>query len=254
VENVEAIIEEYDVILDCTDNIETKYILNDACYLAEKTLVQVGIYQWEGQLRVMLAPQKGCLRCLWPSVPEPGCVGTCTDGGVLGVIPNIFGHLQAMEALRIILGMQSVFENEMLLFNIADFQFRRLKIRPDENCPLCSSGPSITSIAPEHYRPKVDYILSAPELSDEALRGFRLVDVREAQEAAQEPVRGFECELMPLSDFTEDQIPFDKDNKYLLICSKGVRSSRLAAMVREMGYDNVYSLKDGMSALKTLQK
>jgi adenylyltransferase/sulfurtransferase len=251
-DNAEEIIGDYDIVLDCTDSITAKYVLNDACFLLRKTLIQVGIYQWEGQLRVMVAGQKGCLRCLWPQVPEPGCVGTCVDGGVLGVIPNVFGHLQAMEALRIILQMQSVFDNELLMFNIADFQLRRLKIKPDVQCPLCGSTPSIDALDLRQYQPPADYIVDVGSLTSDEFRKYVLVDVREHQERVMDPLEGFASEHMPLSEFTEEAIAFEKDRPYLLFCSAGIRSSRLAVMMHEMGYPCVFSVKDGIGAIRDL--
>lgn len=250
VDNIESLLDDYDVILDCTDTIETKYLLNDACYLRHKTLIQAGIYQWEGQLRVMTPSQKGCLRCVWPNIPDPGVVGTCVDGGVLGVIPNIFGHLQAMEALRFILNMEKVFENELLIFNVADFNIRRLKIKPEVACPLCGEDALITNISREHYEPKADFIVDCAHLNSDQIKEYRLVDVREEQELKDDPLSEIPSEHYPLSAFMEDQIPFDKEVKHLLFCEKGIRSSRLAAMIRELGYDNIFSAKDGIESIR----
>jgi len=249
-ENAQRLIENYDIVLDCTDDIKTKYLLNDACFLNRKTLIQAGIFQWEGQLRVMLPSQKGCLRCLWPSVPTPGCVGTCVDGGVLGVIPNIFGHLQAMEAIRIILNMQKVFENELLILNVADFHIRRLKIKPESRCPLCGKDAVITQISKEHYEPLAEFLIDCHALNADLLKSFTLVDVREAEERADSPLMEIKSEHVPLSRVTGDTSPFAKNKKYLLFCSMGVRSSQLAQMLREEGYENIFAIKDGIEALR----
>ena len=100
--NIDSMVETHDLVLDCTDNFKTKFLINDACVLQQKPMVTASIYQHEGQILVYRPDRDGCLRCLWPRIPEEGCTGNCADVGVLGATVGFFGSLQAMEAIKVL--------------------------------------------------------------------------------------------------------------------------------------------------------
>ncbi|XP_060073265.1 adenylyltransferase and sulfurtransferase MOCS3-like [Ylistrum balloti] len=145
--NALQLIQQYDIVLDATDNVATRYLLNDACILANKPLVSGSALRFEGQLTVYNYNGGPCYRCLYPKPPPPETVTNCSDGGVLGVVPGIIGCLQALEALKIAAGVGSSFSQVMLMFDGLDGTFRRIKLRGRQpSCPLCGTEPSITQL------------------------------------------------------------------------------------------------------------
>jgi molybdopterin/thiamine biosynthesis adenylyltransferase/molybdopterin converting factor small subunit len=141
-ENAMEILGQYDVVVNGCDNFATRYLVNDACYLLKKPLVDGSIFRFEGQATVFL-PGEGCYRCLFPSPPPPGAVPSCAEAGVLGVLPGMIGVIQAMEAIKLILNLGEPLVNRLLLFDSLAMEFREVKIRRDPDCPLCGDNPPI---------------------------------------------------------------------------------------------------------------
>lgn len=141
------LIRTYDIVADCSDNVPTRYLVNDACVLAGKPLVSASALRLEGQLAVYNFQGGPCYRCLFPKPPPPETVTNCADGGVLGVVPGILGSLQALEVLKIASGMGSSFSRSMLLFDALEGRFRHIKLRPrDPKCAVCGDRPSLTTL------------------------------------------------------------------------------------------------------------
>nr|XP_056701320.1 adenylyltransferase and sulfurtransferase MOCS3 [Euleptes europaea] len=137
----------YDVVADCSDNVATRYLVNDACVLAGKPLVSASALRLEGQLAVYGYQGGPCYRCLFPKPPPPETVTNCADGGVLGVVPGILGSLQALEVLKIAAGMGASSGPAMLVFDALAGRFRHIKLRPrDPNCAVCGDNPSVTAL------------------------------------------------------------------------------------------------------------
>ncbi len=141
-ENALEILSGYDVVLDGTDNFATRYLINDACVLLGKPLVHGSIFRFEGQI-TLFAPGKGCYRCLFASPPPPGAVPSCAEAGVLGVLPGIVGSMQAVEAIKWILGIGEPLVNRLLLFDALAMEFREVRIKRDPRCPICGAEPTI---------------------------------------------------------------------------------------------------------------
>ncbi|HET7854402.1 MAG TPA: molybdopterin-synthase adenylyltransferase MoeB [Candidatus Methylomirabilis sp.] len=148
-ENVKEIIGGYDVIVNGCDNFPTRYLLNDACYFLKKPMVDGSIFRFEGQVTVFF-PGKGCYRCLYPAPPPPGLVPSCAEAGVLGVLCGIIGSLQALEAIKLILGTGEPLINRLLFFDALTLEFRQVKIRRDPECPVCGDQPMITDLIDYH--------------------------------------------------------------------------------------------------------
>ncbi len=144
-ENALAIIPGYDIIVNGADNFATRYLVNDACFLAGKPLVDGSIFLFEGQVTVFL-PGQGCYRCLYPSPPPPGMVPSCAEAGVLGVLPGTVGAIQATEVIKLILGVGEPLKNRLLLYDALAMEFRIVKIRRDPACPLCGDHPTVTAL------------------------------------------------------------------------------------------------------------
>ncbi|KAG8444505.1 hypothetical protein GDO86_009607 [Hymenochirus boettgeri] len=138
--NALKIIQQYDVIADCSDNVATRYLINDACVVANKPLVSASALRWEGQLTVYNYQQGPCYRCLFPTPPPSETVTNCADGGVLGIVPGIMGSMQALEVLKIASGIASSYCGVMLMFDALDGRFRNIRIRGKKpNCVVCSN-------------------------------------------------------------------------------------------------------------------
>src|SRR4249920_3219038 len=127
-DNALDLIRRYDVVVDCSDNFRTKYLINDAAVLARRPAIFASVYQYEGQLQVY-QPQAthACLRCLWPDAVADGVVGNCAEAGVLGPVPGVFGTLQAFEALKMLLGLPGQLHSELLFFDLTTLETRRIR-------------------------------------------------------------------------------------------------------------------------------
>jgi adenylyltransferase/sulfurtransferase len=146
-ENVLSLIEEYDLVLDGSDNFATRYLMSDACFFQKKTLISGSIFRFDGQVTT-LKPQAGtpCYRCLYPEPPPPGMVPSCQEAGVLGVLAGTVGVLMATEAIKEILGIGTGLEERLLIYDALEMRVREVRTRKDPNCPLCGPTPKITQL------------------------------------------------------------------------------------------------------------
>lgn len=144
--NVMEIIQGYDLVLDGCDNFPTRYLVNDACVMAGKTNVSAAVFRFEGQITVFDCKAGACYRCLYPEPPPPGLVPSCQEAGVLGVLPGILGILQALEAIKLILGIGKPLIGRLLIVDALGTNFREVKLRKDPRCPLCGENPTITKL------------------------------------------------------------------------------------------------------------
>src|ERR671926_239750 len=145
-ENALEIFEDFDVIVDGTDNFPTRYLVNDASVLSGKPNVYGSIFRFEGQASVFYAEEGPCYRCLYPEPPPPGLVPSCAEGGVLGVLPGLIGTIQATEAIKLILGIGDPLIGRLMLYDALGMSFREMKLRKDPNCPVCGENPSVTEL------------------------------------------------------------------------------------------------------------
>jgi adenylyltransferase/sulfurtransferase len=144
-ENIMEVIEDYDIVVDGSDNFATRYLVNDATYLANKICVHGSIFLFEGQATVF-KPGEGCYRCLYPAPPPPGMVPSCAEAGVFGVLPGIIGSIQAVETIKLILDVGQPLVNRLLLFDALGMEFREVKLRHNPACPLCGDNPTVTEL------------------------------------------------------------------------------------------------------------
>jgi len=147
--NALELFQDYDIVADGTDNFPTRYLVNDACVLSGKPNVYASIFRFEGQVSVFDASRGPCYRCMFPEPPPAGLVPSCAEGGVLGVLPGILGSLQALEVLKLILGVGDPLIGRLVMFDALDFKFRELAVAKDPLCAVCGASPSIT--APVDY-------------------------------------------------------------------------------------------------------
>jgi sulfur-carrier protein adenylyltransferase/sulfurtransferase len=145
-ENIMRIIQDYDVIVDGCDNFPTRYLVNDACVMAGKPNVHGSIFQFEGQAAVFYPGKGPCYRCLFPEPPPPGAAPSCAEAGVLGVLPGLVGCVQALETIKLILGVGRPLIGRMVYFDTLSMELRIHKLRKDPNCPVCGAHPTVTTL------------------------------------------------------------------------------------------------------------
>ncbi len=148
-ENAAAIIADYDIVADGSDNFETRFLVNDACYFGQKTLVSAAILRFDGQLSTF-KPHAGdghpCYRCLFPEPPPPDMVPSCAEAGVMGALCGVMGSLQAAEVIKEITGAGDTLSGSLLIFDGLRTDFRKIKMHPDPGCALCGPATTIKSL------------------------------------------------------------------------------------------------------------
>jgi len=148
-ENIREIIRDYDLVLDGCDNFPTRFLVNDACFFEEKTLVSGAMFRFEGQVATFKphADSDGpCYRCLYPEPPPAGLVPSCSEAGILGALAGAVGTIQAVEAIKELLGIGDSLSGRLLTFDALRMEWRKLRLRKDPACPLCGTNPSITEL------------------------------------------------------------------------------------------------------------
>jgi sulfur-carrier protein adenylyltransferase/sulfurtransferase len=145
-QNIMRIIEDYDIIVDGCDNFPTRYLVNDACFLAKKPNVHGSIFQFEGQATVFYPGKGPCYRCLYPEPPPPDMAPSCQEAGVLGVLPGLIGVIQALETIKLIIGKGDPLVGKLLCFNTLSMDINTLMLKRDPACPLCGEKPTIHNL------------------------------------------------------------------------------------------------------------
>ncbi len=259
-ENAMDIIARYDVVIDGTDNIPTRYLLNDACVFLGKPLVYGAIFRFEGQVSVFDARRGPCYRCLFPDPPPPHLTPTCAEAGVFGVLPGVIGAIQATEAIKLILGIGEPLIGRLLLYDALEMAFDTVRIPKNPQCKVCGENPEITELidyeafcgvpAHDHAVAELDPSLeiTPKELHERLQRGerIRLIDVREPHEL--EIVRFPGAENIPWSQLPQRVGELDPDEEMVFICHQGTRSAHAVEMLRSLGFRKVKNLKGGLEA------
>ena len=252
-ENALELFKDFDVVVDGTDNFQTRYLVNDACVLTGKTNVYGSIFRFEGQATVFDATRGACYRCLYPEPPPPGLVPSCAEGGVLGVLPGIVGTIQANEVVKVILGAEGILLNRLLLFDAWTMKFRELKLRKNPDCPLCGTNPTIKELIDyEEFcglnlpvEENVPEEITATELSEliEADREVQIIDVREPHEY--EIARIPNTKLIPLGEVVKRAHEIDSSRTAIVHCKGGVRSAKAIADLKANGFSGTSDKFEG---------
>ena len=151
-DNIEALIDGYDFVVDGTDNFETRYLVNDACTLAGIPFSHGSIFRFEGQVTTFAGDDDSpCYRCLFPEAPPAGMVPNCATAGVLGVLPGTVGCLQATETVKHLMGKGETLDGSMLFFDALDMEFDKVEIPKQDDCPVCGDDPAIESVHDVEY-------------------------------------------------------------------------------------------------------
>jgi adenylyltransferase/sulfurtransferase len=260
-ENAMKIFEDYDIIVDGTDNFPTRYLANDAAVLLEKPYIYGCILRFEGQASVFYSKEGPCYRCLYPEPPPPGLVPSCAEGGVLGILPGIVGLIQATEVVKIILGKGETLVGRLILFDALEMKFREMKLRKDKDCPICGENPTITKLidyeqfcgipsAAEEAAENAELEITANEVKQKLDRSenFTLIDVREPSEYEICRIDG--SVLIPLGKI-EAMKPknlngLSPHDEIILHCKAGVRSLKAVKALKRIGFENVKSMAGGI--------
>jgi molybdopterin/thiamine biosynthesis adenylyltransferase/rhodanese-related sulfurtransferase len=255
-ENALEIVRDYDVVVNGSDNFPTRYLVNDACVLLRKPLVDASILKWEGQATVFL-PGRGCYRCLFPTPPPPGSVPSCAEGGIVGAVAGYMGTLQAIEAIKILLGVGETLANRLLLFDALQGEVRTLRWTRNPHCPACGDHPTITALidyeqfcglpgrqhAPEATEAGVPAV-DPEEASRLLAQGAQLIDVREPWEWAMVRIPG--AVLIPMGEVLQRTSEIDPNRPVVVQCATGARSAKVTALLRQAGYARAYNLAGGI--------
>ncbi len=148
--NARAIIADYDLVADGSDNFATRFLVNDACYLAKTPLVSAALLRFEGQIstfKAYLGGEEPCYRCIFREAPPPGLIPTCAEGGVLGAVAGAMGSIQAVEVIKELLGIGESLSGSLVLYDALTATFRKIKVKPDPECPLCGENPTIRDLS-----------------------------------------------------------------------------------------------------------
>ena len=253
-ENASEIVSEYDVVVDGSDNFATRYLSNDVCVFEKKPNVYGSVFRFEGQTTVF-APHLGgpCYRCLFPEPPPPESVPNCAQAGVLGVLPGIIGLLQAIETIKLIVGIGEPLIGRLLHFDALKVKFRELNLRRDPHCPVCGDNPTIFS--PIDYDQfcgvrdeKMVPAISVNELKRkmDAREAFELVDVREPFEYEIARIDG--AQLIPLGEIANRADELQRGQQIVVHCHSGTRSAQAVRLLQQRGFSNVYNLEGGIDA------
>ena len=242
--NALEILAAYEVVVDCTDNFATRYLVSDACVLLGKPLVFGAIFKFEGQLSVFNYQGGPTYRCLFPQPPAPGEAPSCDEIGVLGVLPGIVGTLQASETIKLITGVGAVLSGRLLVFDALDMRFRTLRFPavPGNQClnaltdydAFCGDAPPVA--VPEITAAALRQRLLAPE-------PLQLLDVREPHEHAARHIGG---RLIPLGELPAALLTLDPAVPIVVHCASGQRSRRAAELLLAHGFTQVASLRNGL--------
>lgn len=243
----------YDIIVDGSDNFETRYLVNDAAIICNKPLVFGAIYKFEGQISVFNYKSGPSYRCLFPNPPEAGTVPNCSDIGVLGVLPGIVGTMQANEVLKIILNLGTVLSGKLLCYNALTLQNSILKINRNQA--------NIISVLKEkdHFKNKSSSFnceITPIEIQfKDALNkdNIQFIDVREAHELPK--VENLNVTYIPLSKLQTSLHKIDISKKKALFCKSGMRSKHAVKVLKELKINNCFSIPQGAQEIvKYLEK
>ncbi len=261
--NAMEIIGQYDVVVNGSDNFPTRYLVNDACVLLGKPLVDASILKWEGQATTFL-PGRGCYRCLFPTPPPPGAVPSCAEGGILGALCGFMGARQALEVLKILLGTGETLSGKLLIFDALEGETRIVRWSKNPDCPVCGEHPTIRALIdyeqfcgmPAHDRTAAGVGTPIPEIEpDEAqemlVRGAQLIDVREPWEYEDARIPG--GVLIPMAEVPARLREIDPDKPAIIFCRSGSRSGKIVTLMRGAGYDKAVNLKGGILAWANAQ-
>ena len=247
----------YDVLVDGSDNFPTRFLTNDTAFFLRKPLVHGAIHRFEGQSAVFSPHLSGpCYRCLLPQLPAAGSVPSCQEAGVMGVLPGIVGSLQAMETIKLILGIGEIPLGRLTCYDALRSEFRSIKLSKDPQCRLCGNPPEIFSVQNPETVPLVTCTTQSNKMDSITTTDLRLLlhngfsgtllDVRDPHEHAASSIPG--AILSPLGDLENrlDEVPSDRE--ILVHCKSGARSAKAVKILLDHGFPQVRNVTGGIDS------
>jgi adenylyltransferase/sulfurtransferase len=261
--NVLGLVHDYDIVLDGTDRIATRYVVNDACVLLQKPLVSAAIHRFEGQLMTYLPGRGPCYRCLYPEVPD-GLVPNCADAGVLGVLPGVLGAMQATEAIKWLVGIGESLSGRLLVYDALEMSCREFRFRQRPDCAVCGERPTILAPAdppsascdpavrqrirrlrPLELQTLIRDATSTTAVNPDAVAPC-IVDVREPQEFAVGHLHG--AVNIPVAELASRLNEIPANTMPVFICRSGARSLTACSIAVNGGFARVVDLDGGLLA------
>jgi adenylyltransferase/sulfurtransferase len=260
--NAMAILEGWDLVVDGTDNFPTRYLVNDACVMLGIPFVYGAVFRFEGQASVFGAEGGPCYRCLFRDPPPPESVPSCSEAGVLGVLPGLIGTIQATEAMKLVLGVGQPLVGRLLLVDSLGMDFREVEVRRDPDCAMCGEVPTITGLidyerfcggetAPAAAPPERPIV---PEIDVEDLRARigtgrapQLLDVRERHEWPISNLGAYGATLVPLGRLQAHLNELDPGRELVVYCRSGYRSALAVQQLRAAGFESAVNLRGGIN-------
>lgn len=259
VDNAAELIQAADLVLDCTDNFATRYLINDLCKVLGKRWIYASIYQFSGQC-ALFNPDQSCFRCVFPSAPTGDSAPNCNTAGVLGVLPGLLGTMQASEALKLLLGLPSAISNTLMLVETDNMQFQKIALQQKDNCPCCNRN------AEFHFDPNcADYasLCAADKLTDDKVESTAisaadfqqyqtredivLVDVRDPAEHQAFNLGGLNIPLEQLETKSQ-QLNLANNKTVLFYCQSGIRSQQACDLLAAKNHQAV-SVEGGIEKI-----
>jgi adenylyltransferase/sulfurtransferase len=249
----------YDIIVDGTDNIPTRYLLNDLAVLTKRLYVFGSIFRFEGQVSVFGASDGPCYRCLFPEPPPPGVIPSCSTAGVMGVLPGIIGSIQAAEVIKLINGAGNPLIGRLLLFDALEMSVETVRVRKRPGCPVCGEKPTVTDlinyedwchtgITDQTGLPASEDDIEPEEVARMIKENEKviLLDVREEFERA---ISNLPDSIgIPIPELANRLSQIQKDQNVVIYCRNGIRSLEAAALLKNAGFTHVRNLRGGINA------
>ena len=248
-QNAIDLFNQYDIIVDGTDNFETRYLINDASIITNTPLVFGAIYKFEGQVSVFNYKNGPNYRCLFPNPPEKGSVPNCSEIGVLGVLPGIIGSMQANEVLKIILGIGTTLSGKLFCYNALTSHTSTIRVKKNE-----AIFQSVLKDKNNFHKAKVDFNCQV-EVVTASIEDFlseenvQYIDVREVYE--QPEIVSLDIVRIPLSQLENRINEIDSIKKKAIFCQSGIRSKTAVELLQERNIQNCFSIIEGASEIKS---
>ncbi len=253
--NIREVFKDYDVVLDGTDRMATRFLVNDACVILKKPLISAAIHRFEGQAMTYVPGRGPCYRCLFPEPPAPGTIPSCAEAGVLGVLPGVLGTIQATEAIKLIVGIGEPLIGRLLTYDALEMRFQEFAFARRGDCAVCGERPTITE-------PKDTGELCSPEALNRIRRlaprelqallaaadsgKFAIIDVREPGEFAVSRLPN--ARSIPLGELSRRIGELPRDRRPVFVCRSGGRSKQACAIALGAGIAEVTDLEGGLLA------
>ncbi|HZF17382.1 MAG TPA: molybdopterin-synthase adenylyltransferase MoeB [Steroidobacteraceae bacterium] len=253
--NIRDVLRDYDVVLDGTDRMATRFLVNDACVLLKKPLVSAAIHRFEGQAMTYVPGRGPCYRCLFPEPPAPGTIPSCAEAGVLGVLPGVLGTIQATEAIKLIAGIGEPLIGRLLTYDALEMRFQEFAFARRSDCAVCGDRPTVTELKDSVELCSPEALNRVRRLAPRELQAlitagdsgkFAIIDVREPGEFAVSRLPN--ARSIPLGELSRRIGELARDRRPVFICRSGGRSKQACAIALGAGIADPTDLAGGLLA------